>query len=286
MRCFTVELSKSAKLPENVKPFRFYSHHVKEIFLALFPNNLSINNSSKIAIEFGPRGNEPIFNNVLGVTNCFIETFDFDNFYKLNDNEKELVLLENIKNALISIIRGNADNENVIEQIINIANKIIENNFSLETEVNKLSKMSSDKKYKINVFRILNKEVGEGWKIIKIDRKTKQSIKETWMTNNPNYLDRTDFYKKAEINENEYIVKTHLGNIVYNMEMEKMEYGGTSYNRTVTAPCGRVTQNASRGYAPLLRFVPPHFGQGSTLARCPITCPKRQLPFGVICNAA
>jgi hypothetical protein len=219
MRYFTVELSKSVKLPENVKPFRFYAHHVKEIFLALFPNNLNINNSSKIAIEFGSRGDEPIFNNVLGVTNCFIETFDFDNFYKLNDNEKELVLLENIKNALINIIRNNADNENVIEQIIIIVNKIIENKFSLEIEVKKLSKISSDKKYKINVFRILNKEIGEGWKIIKIDRKTKQIIKETWMTNNPNYLDRTDFYKKAEIDEHEYIVKTDLGNIVYNMEM-------------------------------------------------------------------
>lgn len=216
----TVELSDETKIPQNDKnPFRFFAHHIKEIFLALFPRNISVNNSSKIAIEFGIRGNEPKFNNELGVTNWFIEEFNFNGFYLANDYEKEIILLENIKDALIDIIKNYSMNNNAIEQIINTSNKVIENKFSLEIEIKKLSKITLDKKYRINIYRVLNKEAGEGWKIVKTDRKTSMIVEENWMINIPNYLDKTDFYKRAEINRNEYILKNYLGDIVYKINV-------------------------------------------------------------------
>ena len=205
------------KLPKNIKPFRYYPHHIKEIFLILFPKNVGINDSSKIAIVFGPRGDEPIFNNVLGVTNYFIEVFNLKKFYELSDSEKEMFFLENIKNSLINIVNNNSKDEEIIKQITSTADRVIESKFSLEIEVKKLSKISIDKKYKISVYRVLNKEVGEGWKYIKTNRKTKQIIEENWLENIPNYLNRTDFYKRSEIYVNEYVIKDYLGSIRYKM---------------------------------------------------------------------
>jgi hypothetical protein len=89
----------------------------------------------------------------------------------------------------------------------------------MEIEVNKLSKITFDKKYKINIFRILNKEVGESWKYKKIDRKTKIVVEENWLKKIPDYLDRTDYYKKAEINEKEYIIYDNLSCVVYKMNI-------------------------------------------------------------------
>ena len=207
--------SPEVKLPQDFKPFRWYAHHVSEIFLELFPENININNSSKITIEFGPQGNEPVFNGTFGCTNYFIESFDFAEFYKLDDSEKEYILLENIKVGLISIIKNNFLDTNIIEQIEDTTNKVIENKFSLEIEVKKLAKNSSNKYYKISIFRVLNKKVGEGWKLMKIDRKTKEVIEENWIGKIPSYLNRSDYYKKSEIIGNEYIIRNNLDEVVY-----------------------------------------------------------------------
>jgi hypothetical protein len=213
----TVQASREAELPKNTLPFHWVIHHVKEIYLKMFPKNIEVNNSSKIAIEYGPQGDEPVFDNVLGVTSYFVEDFNFDAFYKLNNNDRENMILDSINNVILDIIKRTIQEKNILDEIENVANKVKESKFNMEIEVKKISKITVDKKYKINIFRVLNKEVGEGWKYKKIDRKTKMVVEENWLKKVPDYLDRTDYYKKAEISETEYIIYDNLNWVAYKM---------------------------------------------------------------------
>jgi hypothetical protein len=220
LNILTVEASNNVEIFQNKIPFRYIAHHVKEIYLYLFPKDISINNSSKIALEFGHKVNEPIFDNILGVTNYFIEIFDFNTFYKISQNKQENVILENIKYSFIEISKIKGEDDNIINGIKATTNKVIENKFNLEINIRKLSKISLDKKYKIEIFRILNREVGEGWKYKIINRIDKEIIEENWIMQIPNYLDKTEYYKKSEIVNKEYLIYNNLGKITYRKKLE------------------------------------------------------------------
>ncbi len=71
--------SDAAALNESIC-IRHLGHHITQIFMTLLPK-VNINGSSKIVVSLGPRGDEDVFDNVLGVTNIFIEDFDFKLFY-------------------------------------------------------------------------------------------------------------------------------------------------------------------------------------------------------------
>jgi hypothetical protein len=221
LRILTLEVSKKLKSSH----FNWTVHHIQEIYLQLFPKDIKINNSTKIAIVFGPIGNEPVWNDVLGVTSYYIESFDFNNFYGLNKIEQENLILEIVNNALINISEKNGENQDVIQKIIKATNSVKDIKFNMKIDIKKLSKISLDKKYRINIYRILNKDVGEGWKYIKSNRKTKEIIEEHWINEIPDYRDLTDYYKKSEITNDGYILYDNLGVIVYKItENEYLQY--------------------------------------------------------------
>ena len=210
LRILTIEASKIKDIFPKEIPFRNFAHHIKEQFLFFLPKNVEINKSSKIEIVFGPKGNEPLFDNVLGSTNYFIEEFDFKAFYELSDIEKEYIVLEKIKETLIKL-----SDKKVEIEILETTKKLYENKFNLEIEIKKLSKYLTNKKRKISIFRILNKDIGEGWKYKIIDTNTKEIIEENWMTKIPNYLDKTDYFKKSIINEDKFIIVNNLEKVVF-----------------------------------------------------------------------
>jgi hypothetical protein len=221
LRYLTLRASKKLKDHR----FNWIVHHIQEIYLHLFPKDIEINNSTKIAIIFGPIGDEPVWNSVLGVTSYYIENFDFDNFYRLNKIEQENLILEIVNNTIVNISERNGKNKDAKQKIIATKNKIKDIKFSMEIDIKKLSKTSLDKKYKINIYRILNKESGEGWKYIKLNRKTKEIIEEHWINEIPDHRDLTDYYKKAEITSDGYILYNNLGIMVYKVtERECLQY--------------------------------------------------------------
>ncbi|WP_218171930.1 hypothetical protein [Pseudomonas yamanorum] len=74
--------SDEAALNEGIR-IRHLGHHITQIFMTLLPK-VNINGSSKIVVSLGPRGDEDLFDNVLGVTNIFIEDFDLKHFLSLD----------------------------------------------------------------------------------------------------------------------------------------------------------------------------------------------------------
>ncbi len=208
--------SDSAILPENVR-IRWLSHPITQIFMALLPK-IEINGSSKIVVELGPRGEEDLFDNVLGVTNIFIEDFDFKAFLSLDRFTQNTKLLEELSNALITIATKKVENKEVVSVINATRNAVKETQFQLTTQIKKLSKSSKDKKQKIDVFRLLSPEVGESW-YCEITNSQHSTEEKTWMNDIPSFIDRSDYFKSAEIKDDIYIVKNRLGKIVFEMPL-------------------------------------------------------------------
>jgi hypothetical protein len=213
----TLESSEMADIPSAALPFRWLAHHVQEIYLSVLPK-VEINGSSKIALMFGHMGREVAFDNVLGVTSNFIEDFDFKRFYKLSSKEQELTLLAEIEKALLTIANRKGENQIISDIIKTTANEVMRIGFSLELQIKKLSKTSANRKHKVTVHRILNADVGEAWCCNITDKSAPQERKE-WMTKVPDYLDRTDFFKKAEIIGNTYTVFNSFGKVVFQAEL-------------------------------------------------------------------
>jgi hypothetical protein len=209
-----LEQSQSANLPKNAIPFRWVTHHVSEIYLHLLPK-ININNSSKIVLNFGNQGNEVAFNSMLGCTNIFIEDFDFEKFYCSSTRERELILIDAIKSNLVSIYKRNNNNPEDIQSIIATADKVIEIEFNLEIPIKKLEKVTKDRQKKMEIYRVLNAEVGEAWKCKIINPKDNSLLAEQWIDKIPSYLDRLDYFKKAEIKENYYVIYNNLGNVTF-----------------------------------------------------------------------
>ena len=124
LNILTMENSEMARanIPPNVLPFRWLAHHVSEIFLMLLPK-IDMNGSSKISVIFGQRGQEVAFDNVFGVTNYFIEDFDFKTFYSLSSHEQELTLLTELTKALLFIANRKEENKIISDLITATAYK-------------------------------------------------------------------------------------------------------------------------------------------------------------------
>lgn len=218
-RILTLEVTKTANIPNGL-PFRWLTHHVKEIFMALLPD-IEINNSSKVEISFGPRGEEAIFDGILGVTNCFVENFDFYNFYLLSPKEQDLVILDEIQKALISICLRNSNNQVAVDSIKNTICKIIDIGVELDININKLTKTTYDKRYRFKIYRILDRTVGEAWRCHATDYNSQKEV-DIWMTNVPSYINRNSYFKKAEIINNTYTIYNHLSKITFEINIEEL----------------------------------------------------------------
>ncbi|WDU62358.1 hypothetical protein LRS56_27020 [Pseudomonas poae] len=209
----TLQESDASALTDGVR-IRQLSHHITQIFMTLLPK-VKINGSSKIVVSLGPRADEDLFDNVLGVTNIFIENFDFKQFLSLDRPSQEKKLLEELRLALVAIaIRKESDNA-AVEIINSTAEAVLKLQFELETPIKKLSKVSKDKKRKINIYRLLNAQVGEGWYC----EENSPITNKIWMHELPSFIDRSDLFKNSEINEDAYQIKNRLGKVVFEIAL-------------------------------------------------------------------
>lgn len=201
--------SDASALTDGIQ-IRQMSHHITQIFMALLPK-AEINGSSKIVVSLGPRGDEDLFDNVLGVTNIFVEDFDFKRFLSLDRFNQNKLLLETLRRALIVIAERKEPNPTATALINSTAEAVLETHFELDTPIKKLSKTSKDKKHKVNAFRTLNAEIGEGW-YCEVHNSTRQKV---WMHELPGYIDRSELFKSAELNEGIYQVKNRFNKVVF-----------------------------------------------------------------------
>ncbi|OCG00897.1 hypothetical protein A9G12_02980 [Gilliamella sp. wkB112] len=194
------------------------AYYIKEIYMALLPK-ININNSSKIEIIFGAKSEDDVeWDNMLGVTSIFVEDFDFKSFYSIPSSAQELTILNYIDIKLQEIVSRTSNQAHTIELIKETSKKVVETNFALKILIKKLSKGLFNRKYNINIYRILNREVGEGWLLEVIDKKESIIYKE-WLEETPNYLDRRDYYGKALLQSNTYVIFNKLGQKTFSVDL-------------------------------------------------------------------
>ena len=207
------ESEMARKNNTNSEPFRWMAHHVAEIYIYLLPK-ININESSKITLEFGASTpNDVFFDAMLGCTNVFIEDFDFVEFYKSDTIKRDTMLVNEITKNLIRIYKRRNNREEDIQVILSTAEKVVATEFNLDIPIKRLQKKGKDKK--IEVHRILNSKVGEAWKCIVIETESPFNIREVWMTNLPNFLDRTDYFNKLELKDDRCVIYNKLGNVSF-----------------------------------------------------------------------
>jgi hypothetical protein len=187
--------------------FRWTAHHVREIFSALLPRGYVLDGSSVIQVTCGPRGDNPQYFQCLGSSEYFVEDFDFASYARALPPVRERVVLATVEAALCDIADRVGAEKTALQ---NTASAVIECGFCLSTEVPKLRKTMRPSGRSLRVFRCLGTDLGETW-LVRVVGRDKAVIAEIVMGKTPDYLNRRDYFKVAELIDGCYVVRDNLG---------------------------------------------------------------------------
>ena len=144
---------------------------------------------------------------MLGSSEYFVEDFDFAFYGSASPTERELLLLKVVEDALGDIARRvNAD----FSVIAEAAQGVRDCDFRLATEIERLKKRIPGSACTIRVVRSLSSAQGEVW-LLHARARDGTVLEEVVMGKAPNYLDRRDFYRVADVDGTDYVVKERLG---------------------------------------------------------------------------
>ena len=201
-------------LPSGIA-FRWTAHHVREIFSAVLPRDTTLDGSSVIQITCGPRVAGPLYHRALGSSEYFVEDFDFAHYARASPRDREVLLLQVIETALHDIARLVGAEPTPIEVA---AQRVRDCSFALTQEVARLKRKIPNSPCAIRVFRSLSNELGESW-LMRVCPPTGAAIEEVVMGKSPSYLDRREFYRAAEIEGANYIVRDTRGRETFRFDI-------------------------------------------------------------------
>jgi len=208
--------SEAAVVPQGAC-IRRLSHHITQMFMALLPK-VQIGGASKIVVSLGPRGDAAVFDNVLGVTNIFVEDFDFAHFLALDRPSQDMRLLDALRGALVAIAARSGGNGEVVKLIDSTADAISNAGSQLLVPIKRLAKRSQDGQWNVAVFKLLRSDVGEGW-YCEVASQGDAKAERVWMHEVPGFIDRRDLFKSAELGEGAYRVRNRLGHVAFEMQL-------------------------------------------------------------------
>ncbi len=170
--------------------------------MAFLPD-IELNRSSKIAIGFGPRGEDEIFDGMLGTTSRYVEDFDFARFEALDAHGKDEALLEALTDVLLSLPGADTVREHIEAARV----QTLESGFTHRALVKKLSQRSTT--HAVRVHRVLGRACGETWYCEIIDRSNGSRV-EVPMGDTPGYLDRREFFASSRLDDGAFTVFSRL----------------------------------------------------------------------------
>lgn len=212
LNMLTVEQSDLANVPRE-PPFRWLAYHVKEVFTALLPKRFQLNDTTKLQITCGPRGDEPQYSEVLGTSEYYVEDFDIGYFYAAQGRERDDFLLKVIESCLLDIHDQRRLNPDTASRIKSTVGTVQERDFSFSREIKKLSRSTACRKLRFTVSRHLNREVGEGWSI-DISKRNKEFLDRQWIADVPDFLDRTEQYRLSRWMEDKFQIVDPFDRVV------------------------------------------------------------------------
>lgn len=249
LRILTMEGLSDYENQSNLFPIRCKSHYLTEMFLACLPLK-TIDGSSKIVImasapdkSVRPEDIPYCRLDYFGVSTYHLSTEQINALYRiepygrlethtqsykrkkqyepemlLSPEQEEEYILTIIECALVDIAkRSNAD-ALTIKEIQNTSRIIRESGFYYEKKIDRLCKSSADRRYRAEIYRCLGREIGEAWRL-QVTKKGGEDYT-TWITAVPDYLDRTDFFKKSKWEEDIFQIEDNLGVQTFSIKIE------------------------------------------------------------------
>ncbi|QDU57371.1 hypothetical protein [Aeoliella mucimassa] len=218
-RLSEIEIRESPLTYTNQRSWSFHrtGHHVRELLRYHLGRGYELDGSAKFSVIFGPRPeNEKPLNTVLGVTWCYIEDFDVEDYMlRPVEVQQESILTELTKALLEAANTVGSDTA----AITDAANAVRESGFAEEITIDKLARTTEDRKLRVRVYRCLGPRVGEYWEAKVFDSDNAVLGNEP-MTACPHYLNYTDRFSKSTIGEALYqITSNRTGAIEYTLNL-------------------------------------------------------------------
>jgi hypothetical protein len=197
--------------------FHWTGHHVKEIFLNYMPRRYDLNGTSQITLICGPRpAKDQEYTEVLGTSALYIEDFDFDYYIQASGQQREEAILELLESAFVRIA---SQKEKPFDVIRKAAATVRRSAFALRLPIEKLSRSTSDRSIRINVFRNLSLDDGEAWSA-EVSNRSGLLLATEWITPRPHYLDRTEHFSESRWEGSEFqILSNRLNQIEYRLDV-------------------------------------------------------------------
>lgn len=142
-------------------PFRRTTHHVVNIFQAFLARDFTLDGSSMVQITLGARRDiDPAHLQVLGTTEIYVESFDFERYHAMSPTQREEQILELIEDRLLHIASMQGVDPTPIHEA---AAAVRQNSFTLETERTKLARSLPGRRGRVRVYRQLASGYAERW---------------------------------------------------------------------------------------------------------------------------
>jgi hypothetical protein len=199
--------------------FHLTGHHVKELLLHFLPHDYVLDGSSKFCAIFGPKPQgEKEWSTLLGVTVCYVENFDVEQYKRQSIATQQETILVELTNAMIRVARASDVNFAAIQKA---ADAVRNSNFYSEMLIKKLSRKTKDRKFHVEVFRRLGSGIGETWEMRVSDAKG-HLLGTEQITESPGHLDRTSHFSRSQWIDNVFqILDTRLQRVQYEFNISK-----------------------------------------------------------------
>jgi hypothetical protein len=213
LKSIRIERSRASTVEREVIPFRWTAHHVIQIFTSLLPPKYNLDGSSLFQITLGSSGGKPIYSNLLGSSELYIEDFDFDLYNESSSLQQEQIILDLIEHTLLLISRKNDGDVETIKKTVELTKST---EFYQKTKIKKLCKKHSQCHLNIDIYRVLSKKHGESWSIEILNKN--KLIHEKYMTEIPSYMDCREIFSKSQWQDSLFVVTDRTGRKTFEID--------------------------------------------------------------------
>jgi hypothetical protein len=214
-----IEIRESSATYSNQRGWWFHTtgHHVRCLLLHFLPKGFDLSGSSKLSVIYGPRPDgEELRGTALGVTWYYIEDFRVADYMALHPETQQEIILKTLCDALTSL-----SDPSLHGIISDAAQAVSSNHYAAEIEITKLSRSTSDRQFRIRIYRCLGRQIGEVWQARVFNSRNMEVLRAS-LTDETDWLDRRDLFSRSSWSGTRYEIRSRLDQVVYNIDVSNL----------------------------------------------------------------
>lgn len=222
-----IRVSETPLTYSNKRDWFFHpsAHHVRELLLHFLPSGFVLDGSSVVTIIFGRKRESDLQWQqipVLGITFYYVEAFDIPAYMALPPDDQQECMLSAITAVLIKIaIHAGSD-----PAVIVLAAQCVRDcQFMLRIPVRKLWRSTTDRQFRIEIYRCLGTSIGEVWEAHVFD-KSRLLLGVDYLTPRRSCVERTTHFSKPRWNGDIYeVTYSRDGSVMYQLDLGPAKRG-------------------------------------------------------------